>query len=116
MTMETLEPKPRFIRVSVVAWGPALLLGICDFHGTGRCDPEALQGVFSHTCLRVTLKLHKGDVMFPWDEPHLFKPRKSVEDQTKTIVTQMMIKKISHNDLMFNIKIKADMDSLVEQH
>ena len=62
-----------------------LLLGVRDLHGAGRRDPEALQRVFGHARLRVALKFHEGDVVFPRDEPDLFEPRKPAED-TNTVV------------------------------
>lgn len=67
-----------------------LLLGVRDLHGAGRRDPEALQRVFGHACLRVALKLHEGDVVFPRDEPDLFEPRKPAGDKN-TVNTLVLV-------------------------
>lgn len=56
-----------------------LLLGVGDLHGAGGRDPEALQRVFGHARLRVALKLHKGNVVFPRDQPDLLEARKPAE-------------------------------------
>lgn len=78
---------PLALRVSLCGQRWGLLLGVSDLHGAGRCDPEALQRVFSHARLRVAFKLHEGDVVFPRDEPHLFETRKPAEDTNTTVST-----------------------------
>lgn len=56
-----------------------LLLGVGDLHGAGGGDPEALQRVFGHAPLRLALKLHEGDVVFPRNQTHFFEARKPAE-------------------------------------
>lgn len=88
-----------------------LLLGVCDLHGAGRCDSEALQRVFSHARLRVAFKLHKGDVVFPRDEPHLFETRKPAEDTNTTVNTHTR-----RHTRAFCQNTVPTVNSLVEQH
>ena len=40
-----------------------LLLGVRDFHGVGRRDLEALEGVFGCGRLSLVFKLHERDVV-----------------------------------------------------
>lgn len=66
-------------------WGRGLLLGVGDLHGAGRRDPEALQGVFGHARLRVALKLHEGDVVFPRDQADLFETGEPAGDEQSRV-------------------------------
>lgn len=55
--------------------GKALLLGKGDLHGVVLRDLEALQGVAGRPCLHLIVKLHKGNVMPPRDQPDLLEAR-----------------------------------------
>lgn len=79
-TQRKSSPRPPRVSLCPVIRSEESLLGVRDLHGARRCDPEALQRVFSDAGLRVAFKLHEGDVVFPGDETHLFEAGKPAED------------------------------------
>lgn len=79
--MQDSLSSPTKLVLSVCVCVEGSLLGVGDLHGTGGGDSEALQRVFSDSCLGLALKLHEGDVVFSGNQTHLFEPGEPAESR-----------------------------------